>query len=111
MECSKLYAVLKDFSLPLLALIWAVYSWRRDNNRVLSIRQVGHEYSDRVAGTPNGFTTFSIEVVITNDSPRANIVIAYYDLELPWKDDTLEPLFDPADLDPPSALYEIHPEP
>ncbi len=53
----------------------------------------------------------SIEVVIANDSPRANIVIAYYDLELPWKDDTLEPIFDPGELDPPSDLYEIHPEP
>ncbi len=58
MECSKLYAVLKDFSLPLAALIWAVFSWYRDNKRVLSIRQVGHEYSERVVGTPNGFTTF-----------------------------------------------------
>jgi len=58
MEYPKLYTVIKDFSLPFAALIWAVY-----------------------------------------------------DLELPWKDDTLEPLFDPGELDPPSELYEIHPEP
>ncbi|HEY6766113.1 MAG TPA: hypothetical protein VI386_15220, partial [Candidatus Sulfotelmatobacter sp.] len=60
--------------------------------------------------TPNGFTTFSIEVVITNDSPRANIVIAYYDLELPWKDDNFDPLFDPEEFDPPVEFYKIHPE-
>ncbi|MFZ0317507.1 MAG: hypothetical protein WAL56_00140, partial [Candidatus Sulfotelmatobacter sp.] len=84
-----LYTVLKDFSLPLVALIWAVYSWSRENKRVLSIRQVGDQFSDRIAS--NGMTTFSIEVVVTNDSPRANIVIAYYDLELPWQDDELDP--------------------
>jgi hypothetical protein len=80
-----LYTILKDFSLPLVALTWAVYSWYRDNKRVLSIRQVGDAYSERVADTPTGITTFSIEVVVTNDSPRTNIVIAYYDLELPRK--------------------------
>jgi hypothetical protein len=37
-------------------------------------------------------------------------VIAYYELVLPWKDDDLDPLFDPRDLDPPSEFYEIHPE-
>jgi hypothetical protein len=78
--------------------------------RVLSIRQLGDSFSDRVAGVPNGLTTFSIEVAITNDSPRANIVIAYYDLVLPWKDDDLELLFDPGELDPPSGFYQIHPE-
>ncbi len=103
-----LYTVLKDFSLPLVALIWAVYSWSRENKRVLSIRQVGDQFSDRIAS--NGMTTFSIEVVVTNDSPRANIVIAYYDLELPWQDDELDPLFDPIELDPPSESYKIHPE-
>lgn len=103
-----LYTILKDFSLPLVALIWAVYSWYRDNKQVLSIRQVGDEFSDRV--TSNGMTTFSIEVVVTNDSPRANIVIAYYDLELPWEDDDFDPLFDRGELEPPSELYTIHPE-
>jgi hypothetical protein len=103
------YTVLKDFSLPLAALIWAVFSWHRDNKRLLSIRQVGDSLSDRIAA-PNGITTFSIEVVITNDSPRANVVIAYYDLELPWKDDDFDPLFDPGELDPPSEFYKIHPE-
>ena len=105
-----LYTILKDFSLPLVALTWAVYSWYRDNKRVLSIRQVGDTYSERVADTPTGITTFSIEVVVTNDSPRTNIVIAYYDLELPWKDDDFDPVFDPRELDPPSDFYKIHPE-
>jgi hypothetical protein len=105
-----LYTILKDFSLPLVALTWAVYSWYRDNKRVLSIRQVGDAYSERVADTPTGITTFSIEVVVTNDSSRTNIVIACYDLELPRKDDDFDPVFDPRDLDPPSEFYKIHPE-
>ncbi len=107
MECSKLYAVLKDFSLPLAALIWAVYSWYRDNRRILSIRQVGSSITDRVTNVCGSFSTFSVEVAITNDSPRANIVIAYYYLELPWKDDEIDPLWDPQELYPPSDFYEI----
>ena len=111
MACSiTLCTILKSFSLPLAALIWAVYSWHRDNKRVLSIRQVGDSFSDRIAGAPDSLTPFSIEVAITNDSPRANIVIAYYELVLPWKDDDLDPLFDPHDLDPPAEFYQIHPE-
>ncbi|MFZ3265191.1 MAG: hypothetical protein WA172_14400 [Terriglobales bacterium] len=47
-------------------------------------------------------TNYSVEVAITNDSPRANIVVAYYSLELPWKDDALDPLPDPIEFDPPS---------
>lgn len=86
MACSiTICTILKSFSLPLAALIWAVYSWHRDNKRVLSIRQVGDSFSDRIAAAPDSLTTFSIEVAITNDSPRANIVIAYYELVLPWK--------------------------
>jgi hypothetical protein len=102
-----IYTVLKDFSLPLAALIWAVFSWYRDNKRRLSIRQVGSSITDRVTSVGGSFSTFSIEVTITNDSPRANVVIAYYDLELPWKDDELDPLWDPRELYPPSDLYEI----
>ena len=91
-------------------LIWAVYSWYRDNKRVLSIRQVGTSFSDRISSGPGGAMNFSIELAITNDSPRANIVIAYYSLELPWKDDDLDPLLDPTEFDPPSEFYQIHPE-
>ena len=112
-EYHTIYTVLKDFSLPLAALIWAVYSWYRDNKRVLSIRQVGDSFSDRISSPLNGMTAYSIEVAITNDSPRANIVVAYYSLELPWKDDTLDPLPDPVDpmeSDPTSTDYKIHPE-
>jgi len=109
-SCLSLYGALKDFSLPLAALVWAVVSWYRDNKRVLSIRQVGDSFSDRIGTVSEVGTSFSIEVAITNDSPRANIVIAYYDLELPWKDDDLNPLFDPQELDPPSEFYQIHPE-
>ncbi len=104
---THIYDFLKDFSLPLAALIWAVYSWYRDNKRVLSIRQVGTFITDRVTSVHGVYTTFCIEVAITNDSPRANIVVAYYDLQLPWKEDELDPLYDPQDLYPPSDFYQI----
>jgi len=105
------YDVSKDFSLPLLALGWAFYTWYRDGRRILSIRQVGHQYSDRITSRSDSMTNYSVEMAITNDSPRANIVIAYYSLELPWCDDSIDPLPDPIELDPPSEHYKVHPEP
>lgn len=93
------YKLLKDFSLPVLALIWAVYSYWRQTRKKLSIRQVGHQYSDRIISVEGCMTSFAVEMAITNDSPQASIVIAYYDIELPWNEPNLNPLDDPRDLD------------
>jgi hypothetical protein len=99
------YTWLKDIWLPVAALIWGVLAFWRQNRRKLSIRQVGSSITDRVTNFGDLQTLFSIEVAITNESPTANIVIAYYDLELPWKETELEPFFDPAELDHPTTHY------
>lgn len=101
------YNLLKDFSLPLLAIIWAVYSYLRQNRKIISIRQVGDQYSDRIESSPDLLTTYSVQVAITNDSPQANIVIAYYDIEPPWNEPNLEPAFDPKEADPPRDFYSV----
>jgi hypothetical protein len=93
------YKLLKDFSLPLLALIWGVYTYWRQSRKKLSIRQVGHQYSDRIVSVEVCMTSLAVEMAITNDSPQASIVIAYYDVELPWNEPNLDPLDDPENLD------------
>lgn len=105
---SLAYNLLKDFSLPLLAIIWAVYTYHRQTNRKLSIRQVGHQYSDRIESAPGARTSYSVEVAITNDSAQAAIVVAYYDIELPWNEPNLDPLMDTRSTDPPMEFYTIH---
>jgi hypothetical protein len=102
------YNFLKDFSLPLLAIIWAVYTYYRQTNRKLFIRQVGDQYSDRIESAPDARTSYSVEVAITNDSAQAAIVIAYYDIEVPWNEPNLDPLMDPRSTDPPKEFYTIH---
>jgi hypothetical protein len=104
---SLLYKLLKDFSLPLLAVIWAVYSYLRQQRRRLSIRQVGDQYSDRIDSPPGLRTRYSVELAITNDSPQAPIVVAYYDIELPWNEPNINPMFDPSELDPPKGFYTV----
>jgi hypothetical protein len=105
---SLAYNLLKDFSLPLLAIIWAIYSYFRQSRRKLSIRQVGDQYSDRIVTMVDGsLTYYSVEVAITNDSPQATIVIAYYDIELPWNEPNLDPLPDPEDMDKPVEFYKF----
>lgn len=45
-------------------------------------------------------TTFAPQVVVTNDSPRANIVIAKYGIKPPWNDAEIEPLDDVEESSP-----------
>jgi len=101
------YNLLKDFSLPLLAIIWGIYSYLRQSRRKLSIRQVGDQYSDRIDSPHGAMTSYSVEVAITNDSPQATIVIAYFDIELPWNEPNLSPHFDPRQLDPPKEFNTV----
>jgi hypothetical protein len=99
------YNLLKDFSLPLLAIIWAVYSYLKQNRKKLSIRQLGDQYSNSITSQEGSRTSYSVEVAITNDSPQAPIVIAWYDIELPWNEASLDPLPDPKDSDKPLDFY------
>lgn len=93
------YSWLKDVWLPVTALIWGGWTYYRQNLRRLSIRQVGGSVTDRVTRVNDTVTTFQVEVAITNDSPHATVVIAYYHLELPWNDPQFEPLPDPVPRD------------
>lgn len=101
------YTVLKDFGLPIAVLTWGILSYLRQTRRKLSIRQVGSSVTDTVIHQ-DGRTLFQFEVVLTNDSPSATIVIAYYDLKFPWNDPGFEPLLDPIENDPPSNVYSIY---
>ena len=102
------YNVLKDFGLPIAVLVWSVLSFWQQNRRKLSIRQVGSSITDKVTRRET-VTTFRVEVVITNDSPHATIVIAYYNLQLPWNESELIPLLDPRELVPPDDFYTEYP--
>ncbi len=53
-------------------------------------------------------TTFALQVVVTNDSPRANIVIAKYGIKPPWNDTEIEPLDDPEESSPPRNRYTVY---
>ena len=101
------YTMLKDFGLPIAVLTWAVLSHLRQSRKRLSIRQVGCSVTDTVT-QQDGRTLFQFEVVLTNDSPHATIVIAYYDLKFPWNDPDFEPLLDPMENAPPSNVYSIY---
>jgi hypothetical protein len=105
------YKLLRDFSLPLLAIIWAVYSYIMQNRRKLSIRQVGDQYSDKIGSLGDVMCSYSVEVAITNDSPHATVVIAYYSIELPWNEPNLEPIFDPRDSGDAEEFYRFESEP
>ena len=76
---SPSYTVVKDFAVPLTALLWTVFAWCREKWRnVLIVQEDIKMFSvlNRVSelqGMPT--TTFALQVVVTNDSPRANIVI------------------------------------
>jgi hypothetical protein len=101
------YKLLRDFSLPLLAFIWAIYSFWWQKRKIVSIRQVGDQYSDRIEFSPDSLTSYSVQVAITNNSPQATIVIAYYDIEPPWNEPSLEPAFDPKEADLPRDFYSV----
>ena len=97
------YPWLKDIWLPFAALIWGGWTYFRQSLRRLSIKQVGGSITDRVTRVNDTFTSFQVEVAITNDSPHATVVIAYYHLELPWNEPHFEALDDPA----PSGVYRM----
>lgn len=104
------YTVLKDFAVPLTALAWGIYIWWRDNRRALSINQIGSSITSTVSEVQGQYTTtFALdEIIITNESPKANIVIARYDVKPPWADPEIEALPDPKTGSPASERYTVH---
>jgi hypothetical protein len=92
--------------LTIVGLAWAVYIWRRDNRQVLSVRQTGSDVENVILALDGGLTTaIMLNTVITNDSPKATIVIRHFDVELLWKDEEFDWLPDPAEMVPSGSSY------
>jgi hypothetical protein len=92
--------------LTIVALAWGIYVWRRDNRQVLSVRQTGSDIENVVLALDGGLTTaIMLNTVITNDSPKATIVIRHFDVELLWKDEEFDWLPDPAEMVPCGSSY------
>ena len=82
----------------LAVLGWNVYNGVADRKRKVLVRQVGSSI-ENVALACGEFlpVIYLIRVSITNDSPRRPVTIATFGLSLPWKDDDLDLLPDPAE--------------
>ncbi|MGD0578872.1 MAG: hypothetical protein ABSC08_08080, partial [Bryobacteraceae bacterium] len=87
--------------IPIAALAWAVFVWRRDNRRRLTIRQVGSNIENVVLALDVG-AAFILNAAITNDSPKLTIVIHHFDLGLLWCDPEFDWLDDPLERVPSS---------
>ena len=97
------------WALAALGLAWGIYVWRGDNQRVLSVRQAGSDVENVVLALNEGLTTaIMLNTVITNDSPKATIVIRHFDVELLWKDDEFDWLPDPAEMVPSGSSYTYY---
>lgn len=68
---------------------------------------MGDQYSDAIVSSEGLRTFYSLEVAITDDSPQASIVIAWYEIELPWNEPNFDPLPDPTDLDSSKSFYTV----
>jgi hypothetical protein len=92
--------------LTLLGFSWAVSVYALDNRRSLVIRQIGSSVENVVLLMNEGLTTaIMLHLVVVNDSPKAMLVIAYYELKLLWKDEEFDWLDDPAEVAPPRDYY------
>lgn len=83
----------------LAGLGWKAYSDWADRKRKVLVRQVGTSV-ENVAMACGQYlpVIYLVRVSITNDSPRRPVTIAGYWLQLPWRDDYLDPMEDPAEL-------------
>ena len=50
-------------------------------------------------------TAFAMQMVITNGSPKASIVVATFEIKPPWNDPEIEALDDPKESSPPRDRY------
>jgi hypothetical protein len=83
-----------SLTIGLAALAWAIWSGWRNERRLLTIHQHGDNVINCVHHPRDLCTIFMIEVSVTNNSPKRNIVIADYWLEVPWKEDGWWPVYD-----------------
>jgi hypothetical protein len=82
-----------------LSFLWNVVNSLRARAGKLSIH---HGETNNVANSvfqlEQYVTAFLMDLVISNDSPSRTVTIQNIWLEIPWRDDFLHPLADPADL-------------
>lgn len=82
-----------------LSLAWNIYNSVAARKGKLSIR---HGESDNISNSVfqlhEYVTAFLMDLVISNDSPSRTITIHDMWIEIPWRDEFLNPLADPAEL-------------
>lgn len=81
-------------------IVWNLYTRAADEKAALSI---GHDEGNNIVNTVIQFdkyvTGFLLDIVVANKSPNRTITAKDYWLEIPWKDENLHPLLDPAEID------------
>jgi hypothetical protein len=93
-------------ALSLIGFGWAIFIYNRDNRRSMVIRQIGSDVENVVLSFDDGLTTvIMLHLVVVNDSPKAMLVIAHYELKLLWNDPEFDWLMDPAEFAPPRQEY------
>lgn len=86
--------------------MWAVWVYSRDNRRSLAIRQIGSNVENVVLAMQDGlFTAIMLHLVVVNDSQKATLVVAHYELKLLWKDEDFDWLDDPKEFAPARDEY------
>lgn len=85
--------------LALAALSWNIYNAFAERRPKLVIRQIGDSITDRAHTRPDGRVIYMLRVSITNESTRKPVVLAHFSLGLPWKDEQLDLLPDPKEID------------
>jgi hypothetical protein len=82
------------------AVGWNLYTRAADAKATLSI---GHDDGNNIVNTVIRFdeftTAFLLDLIVANESPNRTITVQDYWLEIPWRDETLQPLLDPAEID------------
>jgi hypothetical protein len=83
----------------LSVLGWNVYDALAERRPKVVVRQIGDSITDRAHTRPDGRVIFMLRVAISNESTRKPVVLAHFQLLLPWKDEYLDLLPDPQILD------------
>ena len=83
----------------LAALSWNVINAILERRPKIVVRQVGDSITDRAHTQPDGRVIYMLRVVIANESTKKPVVLASFHLLLPWKDEYLDLLPDPQELE------------
>jgi hypothetical protein len=79
--------------------VWNVFNALVERRPKLVIRQTGDSITDRAHTRPDGRVIYMLRVAITNESTKKPVVLANFQLLLPWNDEYLDLLPDPKEVD------------